>query len=67
MGVPFSFAPYNLPEVVDALEAMKRAGQESMRILSLCRGMVADRDRPRLDYPFIKNEAKFGPIRCVTW
>jgi uroporphyrinogen-III decarboxylase len=37
MGVPFGFAPFSLPEVVDSLEAMKRAGQESIRIASYSR------------------------------
>ena len=41
MGVPFGFAPFNLPEVVDALEAMKKAGQESMRIASYSRRYAA--------------------------
>ncbi len=37
MGVPFGFAPYSLPEVAQALEAMQKAGQESMRIASYSR------------------------------
>lgn len=32
MGIPFGLAPFGSPEVVAALEAMKKAGQESMRI-----------------------------------
>ena len=32
LGIPFGFAPFSLPEVIDALEAIKKAGQESIRI-----------------------------------
>jgi hypothetical protein len=37
MGIPFGFAPFSLPEVAEALEAIKRAGQESVRIASYSR------------------------------
>lgn len=32
MGIPFGLAPFGSPEVMDALDALKKAGQESMRI-----------------------------------
>ncbi len=31
MDVLFGFAPYSLPEVIDALETIKKAGQESVK------------------------------------
>ena len=37
MGVPFGFAPFSLTEVLDALEVLKRAGQESIRIATYSR------------------------------
>jgi uroporphyrinogen-III decarboxylase len=37
MGIPFGLAPFSLPEVEQALEAIKKAGQESMRIASYSR------------------------------
>lgn len=37
MGFPFGFAPFSQPEVVEALETIKRAGQESVRIATWSR------------------------------
>jgi uroporphyrinogen-III decarboxylase len=37
MGIPFGLAPFGTPEVAEALEAIKKAGQESMRIGSYSR------------------------------
>jgi len=37
MGFPFGFAPFSLPEVVEALETMKKAGKESLRIATWSR------------------------------
>jgi len=37
MGFPFGFAPFSLPEVVEALEAIKKAGQESLKIATWSR------------------------------
>lgn len=37
MGFPFGFAPFSLPEVLEALETLKRAGQESVRIATWSR------------------------------
>ena len=37
MGIPFGLASFNLPEVVEALEALQKAGRESMRIASYSR------------------------------
>ena len=34
MGIPFGLAPFSLPEVAESLESLKKAGQESMRIVS---------------------------------
>jgi len=40
MGIPFGFAPFSLPEVVEALETIKKAGQESMRIVTYSRAFT---------------------------
>ena len=40
MGIPFGFAPFNLPEVIEGLDAIKRAGQESMRIATYSRSFT---------------------------
>jgi hypothetical protein len=40
MGIPFGLAPFSLPEVAGALEAIKRAGQESVRIASYSRSYI---------------------------
>ncbi len=37
MGIPFGLAPFSLPEVEQAMEAIKKAGRESMRIVSYSR------------------------------
>ncbi len=37
MGIPFGLAPFSLPEVAEALEAIQKAGQESVRIASYSR------------------------------
>lgn len=37
MGIPFGLAPFATPEVAQALEALQRAGRESMRIASYAR------------------------------
>ena len=37
MGVPFGLAPFGTPEVAEALEALRKAGQESMRIAAYSR------------------------------
>src|SRR4030066_1110451 len=41
MGIPFGFAPFSLPEVIEALETIKKAGQESMRIATYSRAFTA--------------------------
>src|SRR5512136_2026142 len=40
MGIPFGFAPFSLPEVIEALGAIKKAGQESMRIATYSRAFT---------------------------
>ncbi len=37
MGFPFGFAPFALPEVAQALDAIQKAGQESMKIAAWSR------------------------------
>ena len=37
MGLPFGFIPFTTPEVTETLEAMARAGRESLRIASYTR------------------------------
>jgi hypothetical protein len=37
MGIPLGLAPFGLPEVAEALEAIKKAGRESMRIATYAR------------------------------
>ena len=37
MGIPFGLAAFSLPEVVEAMEALRRAGEESMRIATYSR------------------------------
>ncbi len=37
MGIPFGLAPFSMPEVEQAMEAIKKAGRESMRIVSYSR------------------------------
>src|SRR4030042_6491909 len=37
MGTPVGVAPFSLPEVIEALEAIQKAGQESVRIASYSR------------------------------
>jgi uroporphyrinogen-III decarboxylase len=41
MGIPFGFAAFSLPEVTEALETIKKAGQESMRIATYSRAFTA--------------------------
>jgi len=40
MGIPFGFAPFSFPDVIEALEALKKAGQESMRIATYSRAFT---------------------------
>ena len=40
MGIPFGFAPFSLPEVIEALDTIKKAGQESMRIATYSRAFT---------------------------
>ncbi len=40
MGIPFGFAPFSLPEVIEALETLKKAGQESVRIATYSRAFT---------------------------
>lgn len=40
MGIPTGFGAFNLPEVIDALETLKAAGQESAKIISYSRRFV---------------------------
>jgi uroporphyrinogen-III decarboxylase len=40
MGIPFGFAPFSLPEAIEALDAIKKAGQESMRIATYSRAFT---------------------------
>lgn len=37
MGIPFGFAPFSFPEVAESLEVVKKAGQESMKIVTYSR------------------------------
>lgn len=37
MGIPFGFAPFSFPDVMEALDTIKKAGQESMRITTYSR------------------------------
>lgn len=37
MGIPTGFAPFNAPEVREALDALKRAGEQSARLVSFAR------------------------------
>ncbi len=37
MGIPFGFAPFSFTDVIEALETIKKAGQESMRIATYSR------------------------------
>jgi hypothetical protein len=41
VGLPSGFASFNLPEVLEALEALKKAGEESMRIAAYGRAFTA--------------------------
>jgi uroporphyrinogen-III decarboxylase len=40
MGIPFGFAPFSFSEVIEALETIKKAGQESMRIATYSRAFT---------------------------
>jgi uroporphyrinogen-III decarboxylase len=40
MGIPFGLAPFNLLEVREALDAIKKAGQESIRIATYSRAFT---------------------------
>lgn len=41
MGIPTGFGAFNLPEVIDALDTLKKAGQESARIGAYARKYAA--------------------------
>jgi uroporphyrinogen-III decarboxylase len=40
MGIPFGLGPFSLPEVTEALDKIKKAGQESMRIATYSRAFT---------------------------
>jgi hypothetical protein len=39
-GTPFGFAPFTLPEVIEALDTLKKAGRESIRIATYSRAFT---------------------------